>query len=172
MKLVAHIALLLVGMVSTCAHAGLSASAEIQSLDVSPQGSGLKVELRLSSSVAARVEVARNPDRLVLELPNTATAKGQSALAVDRNGVQRIRVGLHQMRPPASRVVVDMDGPHPYLLTTSGNTVILTILPIPEGQVTDTRPWFGKLMRRQPRIAQAGSVSSGAGAASALVVTP
>src|ERR1700756_5535307 len=83
--------------------------AEIQNVKIVPNGENLKVEVTLTGSVNPSVVIAKNPDRLVLELPNTATQAKQQHIAVNRDGVKDIRIGLKSAVPLLTRLVVDLD---------------------------------------------------------------
>ncbi len=89
----------------------------------------ITLEITLTHSVDPRVSIVTNPDRLVLDLPTTAASSKQRHIAVNRNGVKQIRIGLNVATPPVTRAVIDIDRAHPYELAASGNTVTLTVLP-------------------------------------------
>jgi hypothetical protein len=80
--------------------------------------------------VIPTVIIASNPDRLVLQLPNTEAPAKQQAVTVNQNGVKGVRVGLNRAAPPIARVVVDLNTVHPYQLVMNGTTISLTVLPM------------------------------------------
>jgi hypothetical protein len=90
----------------------------------------IRIEVTLNAPVKPAVITATGPDRLVLELPHTLASARQRRIAVNQNGVERIRVGLNSADPPVTRLVVDLTGPRRYGLSVEGNTIILTILPL------------------------------------------
>jgi hypothetical protein len=110
-------------------------AAEIRLLRVEYEANQVRISITLSAAVIPNVITATGPDRLVLELPNTATSVRQRRAAVNRNGVQAVRVGLHQADPPVARVVVDLTGAHPYALANQGNTITLTVLPVTDARL-------------------------------------
>src|SRR5262249_14066394 len=124
-------------------------TSEIKLLHVGPAVSGVKIDVTLSAPVVPSVTMATNPDRLVLELPNMTTDSKQHSIAVNRSGVDRIRIGKNQTSPPVTRVVVDLKEMHPYGLATSGNTITLTVLPAEQTAVAATKPWFGRLLHKK-----------------------
>jgi hypothetical protein len=129
MKLI-KLTLLLMLLVSLAAGQGAGGNAvEVRNVDVVPGGGQLKVEVTLSAPVVPMVIIATHPDRLVLELPNTASSPKQQRAAVNQNGVKAIRIGLNSANPPVTRLVVDLDEPRLYDLATDGKKVILTVLP-------------------------------------------
>jgi AMIN domain len=104
-------------------------AAEIKEVHVAPKGDQETIDVQLTTSVVPAVIVAKNPDRLVLQFPNTATPNRQQAALVDQNGVKAVRIGLNKADPPVTRVVVDLKSAHPYSVAMTGNTVRLTVMP-------------------------------------------
>src|SRR5882762_11841564 len=107
--------------------------AEISKVDVVPTGDTLKINVALTGSVLPRVLVATNPDRLVLELPNTRAAAKQQHIAINQGDVKDLRIGLTSTAPLVTRLVVDLAAAAPYALAKVGNTVSLTVLPATPG---------------------------------------
>ncbi|MGZ4731461.1 MAG: AMIN domain-containing protein [Terriglobales bacterium] len=93
----------------------------------------LRVEITLSATISGRpnVTLATNPNRLVLDLPNTVSGAKQQQVSVNYKGVRRVRLGLNSTAPPITRVVVDMDEAHPYALQAEESRVTLVIGPSP-----------------------------------------
>ena len=104
-------------------------AAEIQEVHVASKGDKETIDVHLTSAVKPAVIVAKNPDRLVLQFPNTATPTRQQVALVGQNGVKAVRVGLNKADPPVTRVVVDLTQAHPYAVAMEGNTVRLTVMP-------------------------------------------
>ena len=115
-------------LVSAVAAASDSNAAEIRKVQVKGSVDRIQIEVTLTASVIPSVILATRPDRLVLQLPNTASPAKQQRAAVNQNGVKAIRVGLNCADPPVTRVVVDLDRAHPYELAMTGNTITLTVL--------------------------------------------
>ena len=119
-------------MLASCAAAQGAApgTVSVQRLKVvRDTANNLRVEITLSATISGSpsVTVARNPDRLVLDLPNTLSEAKQQQVAVNYKGVRRVRLGLNSTAPPITRVVVDMDQAHPYGLQSEGSRVTLVI---------------------------------------------
>ena len=112
----------------------------IERVRVVPNGDKLKIEVQLSGTVSPRVLIANNPDRLVLELPNTNAKARQQHIEVNQQGVKDLRIGLTSSTPMITRLVVDLDCAHPYGLSTEGNTIALTVLPPVPGEDPATIP--------------------------------
>ena len=105
------------------------APANVQKLQVVNAGDDVRIELTLSTSIKPSVVVATNPDRLVLELPNTSSDGKQKHVPVHRLGIRDVRIGLHQSDPPITHLVVDLDGSVPYRLLTEENRITLILSP-------------------------------------------
>jgi hypothetical protein len=103
---------------------------EIRKISVDLNDDNVTVSVDLTDSVTPSIIIATNPDRLVLQLPNTAAPPKQQSVTVNQNGVKGVRVGLNQAAPPISRVVVDLNTVHPYRLAMNGHKITLTVLPI------------------------------------------
>src|SRR5437660_638358 len=101
---------------------------EIRNVDVAPVGDQVKIEVTLTQPVVPTVIVATNPDRLVLELPNTSSSAKQQRATVNQGGVKMVRIGLNSTNPPVTRVVLDLVEPRLYELATDGKKVTLTLL--------------------------------------------
>jgi hypothetical protein len=121
-------ALLLLASVSAGQVAGGSA-AEIRKVKITRSTDKVKVEVTLTNPVVPEVTIATNPPRLVLDLPNTKTAARQRRIAVNRNGVRGVRIGLNSTNPAVTRAVVDLDSARQYQLGMVGSTIILMVLP-------------------------------------------
>ncbi len=111
----------------SCLMAQTRAPANVQKLEVVQVGGEVRIEMTLSEPVKPSVVVATNPDRLVLELPNTVSDSKQKRLTVRSPGVRGVRIGLHQANPPVTRLVVDLEKNVPYRLLAEGNRVTLAL---------------------------------------------
>ena len=110
-----------------CAAAQTAGTATVQSLKTAREGNDLRLEITLNAAVIPTVETAENPDRILLDFPDTACNENTKSLAVNANGVRRVRTGQHSTTPMVTRVVIDLDQVHPYTMKAEGNRVILTI---------------------------------------------
>ena len=113
----------------SCMAAQAQPSASVQNVQLVTAGSDVRVEITLSEAIKPSVIVATNPDRLVIELPNTVSSGKQTQEAVHAPGVRRVRFGLHQAEPPITHVVIDLEQSTPYRLLTEGNRVTLVLSP-------------------------------------------
>ena len=119
--------ILLLLMSCAAAQSVAPGTATVQHLRVVRDSANVRVEITLSAPASANVTLAKNPDRLVLDLPNTLSDAKQQQVAVNYKGVRRVRLGLNSADPPITRVVVDLDQTHPYVLRSDGNRVMLII---------------------------------------------
>ena len=115
-------------LVSCAAAQSTAGTATVRNVSVARDGSGLRVEVTLSSPVLPSIETAVNPDRILLDLPGTIT-NGNTQKEVDTDGVRRVRTGQHSAVPPVTRVVLDLDQAHSYTMRAEGNRIIVTVDP-------------------------------------------
>ena len=93
----------------SCAIAQNSAVTTIRSVTAARQGGNLRVEIMLSAPVKPSSETASNPDRILLDLPDTISNDNIKSVAVHANGVRRVRTGQHSTNPLVTRIVLDLD---------------------------------------------------------------
>src|ERR1700722_7051675 len=119
---------------------GLSASAaetpatpasprnELQRVNVVRGAEQIRVEINARGSVSPKLSTADSPARLILELPGTVMATGQSRISVGSDGVKDVRIGMDGKNPPTTRVVVDLEHAVRYDLNPSADgKLILTL---------------------------------------------
>jgi hypothetical protein len=103
------------------------ATATVQSVTTAREGTGMRVEIILTAPVKPSFETASNPDRILLDLPDTTSNDRVKTVAVHANGVRRVRTGQHSTSPMITRVVLDLDQAHPYTVNAEGNKIVVTI---------------------------------------------
>ncbi len=89
---------------------GSAPSAALQKLEVAHSQDGLRVEFNSKGTLAPKVTTLDSPARIVVDFPNTVMATSQSHINVGSDGVKDVRVGMDGQNPPATRVVIDLDG--------------------------------------------------------------
>jgi type IV pilus assembly protein PilQ len=88
----------------------------------------VRVEISARGAVTPKVTTADSPARLVLELPGTVMATGQSHITVGSAGVKGVRIGMDAHNPPTTRVVVDLEHACRYDLNPSADgKLVLTL---------------------------------------------
>ena len=116
-------------LASVCSAQVGAVAAEIQNVKVAGSGGKVTITVALTAPVTPAVLTANNPDRLVVDFPNTTASARQRHIAVNKSGVSQVRFGLNSAEPLVTRVVVDLDAAHQYGIATAGKTVTLTVLP-------------------------------------------
>jgi hypothetical protein len=146
------------------AQSGFAGTASVQDIKVVREGNDVRVEVILTNPVKPAMVTARNPDRLVLDLPHTLSSAKQKYISVDYNGVRRVRVGLNSSAPPVTRLVVDLDEAHPYVIHSNGRRISLTVGPAlnqPGGApAAGASARLAGIFRRRPNPPQTGSNDS------------
>jgi type IV pilus assembly protein PilQ len=88
----------------------------------------IRVEISARGAMTPKVTTADSPSRLVLELPGTVMATGQSHITVGSAGVKSVRIGMDSHNPPTTRVVVDLEHACRYDLNPSADgKLVLTL---------------------------------------------
>jgi hypothetical protein len=135
-------------------------TATVENVTVARDGSGLRVEVTLSSPVQPSVETAVNPDRILLDFPGTIT-NGKTEKDVHTDGVRRVRTGQHSRTPPVTRVVLDLDQAHSYTTRAEGNRIIIMVGPAlsaksarSAGPAPPVSLGLGGIFRRRPSAPQ------------------
>jgi len=114
-------------LLSCAAAQNSSGPVSVRSVTKSRQGSDLRIEIKVSAPVKPAVETAVNPNRILLDFPNTVCYDSTKNLSVHANGVIQVRTAQHSRSPFITRVVLDLDQVRPYVVTAEGDSVVLTI---------------------------------------------
>jgi type IV pilus assembly protein PilQ len=105
--------LLLMGLVASAAETPASQPAsqrnELQRVNVVRGTDEIRIEMNARGAVTPKLTTADTPARLVVDLPGTVMATGQSHITVGSSGVKEIRIGMDGQDPPTTRVVVDLE---------------------------------------------------------------
>src|SRR4029077_10191843 len=124
--------LLVMGLVASAAETPASQPAsqrnELQRVNVVRGANEIRVEISARGVVTPKVSAEDSPARLVVELPGTVMATGQSHITVGNAGVKGVRIGMDGRTPPTTRVVVDLEHACRYDLNPSANgKLVLTL---------------------------------------------
>jgi AMIN domain len=144
---------------AACAIAQSDSSTILQTVSVVDEKGEVRVQAELTSPVTPHVTQEANPDRLVLELPNTVPASTPAPIAVNKDGVTSVRLEVGGgAGAVVSRIVVLLSEPRTYAIAaTDDGKVVLRVLP-PESASAKKRngpvpaataPVFGRLHRKQ-----------------------
>jgi hypothetical protein len=106
---------------------------ELQRVNVVRGTDEIRIEMSARGTMAPRLTTADSPARLVVELPGTTMATGQSRITVGSAGVKGVRIGMDGQHPPTTRVVVDLEHACRYELNPSADgKLVLTLHTQPE----------------------------------------
>src|ERR1022692_342551 len=125
---------LVLGLVASAAETPASQPAsqrnELQRVNVVRGADEIRVEINARGAVTPKLSTADSPARLVVDLPATFMATGQSRITVGSAGVKDVRIGMDGQTPPTTRVVVDLEHACRYELTPlADGKLVLTLYP-------------------------------------------
>jgi type IV pilus assembly protein PilQ len=125
---------LLLGLVASAAEAPASQPAsprnELQRVNVVRGADEIRVEINARGAVTPKLSTADSPARLIVDLPATVMATGQSHITVGTAGVKGVRIAMDGQTPPTTRVVVDLEHACRYELNpTADGKLVLTLYP-------------------------------------------
>lgn len=101
--------------------------AAVQDVTAAREGTAVRVEVKISSSVEASVKTVSHPDRLVLDIASARCERKAGRVIVNFNGVRKVRTAQYSDGPPVVRLVVDLDRPHEYTMRQEETRIILDI---------------------------------------------
>jgi type IV pilus assembly protein PilQ len=124
--------MLLLGLVASAAEMPASQPAsqknELQRVNVVRGTDEIRVVMDARGAVTPKLTTADSPARLVVDLPGTVMATGQTHITVGSAGVKGVRIGMDGQAPPTTRVVIDLDHACRYELTPSADgKLVLTL---------------------------------------------
>jgi Tfp pilus assembly protein PilP len=116
---------------------------QLQHVNVVPGGNDIQIEINSSEAVTPRVTKLNSPARVLVELPETSVATAQNKIPVGSGGVRGVRIGMDGKNPPTTSVVVDLEKPLTYdvssgpagkfalILHTQGGSEMAKSAPVP-----------------------------------------
>ncbi len=135
---------------------GTATTAALQRIEIARGQGGVRVEFAAKGAVTPKVTTLDAPARIVVDLPNTVMATGQSHINVGTDGVKMVRVGMDGHVPPTTRVVVDLTAASPHeLVAGADGHYTLTIQSLPLAHAAPA----AKPAAQQPAPAQVASVA-------------
>ena len=120
------LAILLVAAASAQDAATAPKRAALVNVSVVRGADGVNLELTTRGQVVPKLSSLDSPARLVVDLPGTVAVLSQT-IAVDKDGVKRVRVGMDAQKPPTARVVVDLDQACRYEIASRGDKFVLKL---------------------------------------------
>jgi type IV pilus assembly protein PilQ len=129
--------LMLLGLMASAAETpALQAASqrnELQRVNVVHGTDEIRVEISARGQVTPKLSTADSPARLILDLPGTVMATGQSRISIGSDGVKGVRIGMDGHTPPTTRLVIDLEHSCRYELNPSADgKLVLTLHTSPE----------------------------------------
>jgi hypothetical protein len=120
-----------------CAQTPAAGSARVQHVVVRGTGDAMEVEIQTSGApVEPDTQAITGPDRIVVDFPGAIPDAELRALKVNRGALKGIRAGLFFNNPPITRVVLDLEKPQSYRISTGQNAIVVKLGPMKPGLVT------------------------------------
>jgi len=137
--------LLLLGLTASAAETPVLEAAsqrnELQHVNVVRGTDEIRVEISARGAVTPKVSTADTPARLIVDLPATVMATGQSRISVGSAGVKGVRIAMDGQKPPTTRVVVDLEHACRYDLSpASDGKLVLTLHTQPTTAASVAKP--------------------------------
>jgi AMIN domain len=117
-----------IGLMASAAAASKPPAAVLQTVTVSSAPGGITVELAASQPVDLRSQTATDPDRLVLDFPNTQPAADLHSKLLNQGDIKGYRVARFSANPLVTRVVIDLNSPQHFQIFPDGKTVIVKLM--------------------------------------------
>jgi hypothetical protein len=87
----------------------------------------LQIQIETSRPASPQVQMVANPERLVIDIPDSIPGPGLRGLGVNQGDVRGIRVSLYSAKPPITRVVVDLNAPEWYHVTPNNFGLVVSL---------------------------------------------
>jgi type IV pilus assembly protein PilQ len=88
----------------------------------------IRVEMSSKGTLTPKISTLDSPTRVVVDLPETVMATGQTHITVGAAGVKSVRIGMDGQTHPTTRIVVDLDKACAYELTPGpAGKLVLTL---------------------------------------------
>lgn len=102
--------------------------ATVQSVKVTSNPAGITVEVEASQPLTPRSQLITDPDRLILDFPNSQPVEGLRSKLLNQGDIKGFRVARFSANPPTTRVVIDLNRPQHYQIFPDGKTVIVKLM--------------------------------------------
>jgi hypothetical protein len=106
-----------------------SSMAMVKSIRVMPDGEGASVEILSNAPVTPTISKVQNPERLVIDLPNSVLSSVGKKIDFRSDQINGVRISQFQNAPPISRIVLDLAKPVSFTWDASGNRVVVHTRP-------------------------------------------
>ena len=123
-QLALFVSLLLLAVVAAAAQT----TSQLDRVNVVRGTDDIRVEIKSSGAVTPRLSTMDSPARVIVDLPATVMASGQSHVNVGAAGVKDVRIAMNSKTPPTTRIVVDLEKACAHELTPGpAGTLVLTL---------------------------------------------
>ncbi|MGA8764490.1 MAG: type IV pilus secretin PilQ [Candidatus Sulfotelmatobacter sp.] len=103
---------------------------QLQRVNVVRGADDIRVEINVRGPVAPKLSAMDSPARVVVDLPETVMATGQSHITVGNAAVKDVRIAMDGPAPTTTRVVVDLERACAYeLKPLADGKLVLTLRP-------------------------------------------
>lgn len=99
----------------------------VHEIAVAHGAAGFSLEVSGSGPMVAHTMKLTNPDRFVVDIPDSVLDGRPRDIAVDREGVKDVRAARFQAVPPATRIVLDLSQMREFEIAPSGNKLLVTL---------------------------------------------
>ncbi|MBZ5664640.1 MAG: AMIN domain-containing protein [Acidobacteriia bacterium] len=99
--------------------------AVIKSFRIVQEKDGPAVEILSTKPLIPAIQVIKDPDRLVIDLPNARLDTQEKRISVQADQISGLRADQFQQNPPVARVVVDLLAPRAYTWDAAGNRLVV-----------------------------------------------
>jgi len=89
--------------------------------------SPFQLRIETSAQIAPQAQMIEQPERLVIDLPNTRPGTALHRLNVNHGAVKSVRASQYSTQPPMTRIVVDLMLPQWYRIVPDESGVLVTI---------------------------------------------
>jgi len=115
-----------VSLLILVAAAAAQTPSQLDRVNVVRSTDDIRVEMSANGTLTPKLSTLDSPARIVVDLPETVMATGQTRIAVGAAGVKGVRIGMDGQTHPTTRIVVDLDKACAYELTpgTAGKLVL------------------------------------------------
>src|SRR5258705_8285229 len=124
---VVWISLLVSALFLTQTPASRGQTAQIRHVGVLKSGAGMQIEIQTSERVMPLTQVVTDPDRLIIDFSGAVPGPQLRALTINNGLVKGVRIGRVAIKPPITRVVIDLKSPLPFQLFPSSKSVIVKL---------------------------------------------
>jgi hypothetical protein len=102
-----------------------------------------QIQIQTSRPASPQVQMVPNPERLVIDIPNSVPGPALRALTVNQGDVRGIRMSQYSAKPPITRVVVDLNAPEWYHVAPNASGLVVSLGSDGESSSGSAQPAIG-----------------------------